>query len=259
MSAAESAETPLPVLHTSEHVYYNDGWGSKSAQTLVEFSLLWKTAQDNHMAGRAHNFDHGVTVLVKVNQLADQYELEHPDEPALDRKVMNAASLWHDAAEDEADAAGLFAFHAERLGYSLTESQSIQSAILSTAETVQPTTREEKVLGIGDLFNLGCGDDADVRAKSKDFMEEAREKLGNAFNERSYRSINLRRVANFITKDFTLGGFERDWLIQAHSTVRRMIREFAEDYRQGLPEVIKDLGSAAINLFGGNPNKPTER
>lgn len=259
MATVSKPESFLTPDITPESLYFTNHLGAKSGQTLEEFTQQFDLVKSIHLEGKARNFQHAVGVVKALNQVADDYELAFPMEPPLNRKVMNAIGFWHDSGEDEADSAQLFASFAKKLGFSPEESKTVELGILSTAECVNPGTREEKVVGIGDLFGLGNKDYAAVKARSKEYMEEDKEKKGDSFNETEYRKENLRRVANFLSKNFSLRGVELPWLTQAKTTYCLMVLEYAKDQGKQTSEIINDLGKKAIKLFSAGKKNLSDK
>jgi len=169
---------------------------------------------------------------------------------------MDASALWHDAAGlDETESARLFADHGGQFGYSPEEIELVCDAILSTDEFAQPKTREEALDTMSDMNNLTHPYGV-VKQRGEQFEAEARETEGDQFDAVSYRKRNLLRVARFVTKDLSiLGGFELPWVRRVQATARQMIADFAAERRQALPDCVREIGEAALQLFA---SKSTE-
>jgi HD superfamily phosphodiesterase len=259
MPLPKMPEELKPPAYTPEQFYTTSDWGIKSGLTLLQFTNLWLSAQEKHTDRKAHNFEHAVHVLGNAAELADDYEAVFPDESSLNRKVLFAAALWHDVAPSETGSAQLFAEQAASFGYSLGESAMVETAILTTAEQLQPGTREEKILAIADyLRDLGLHSIEAVEHRADEFRDEAKAEQGPAFDEVVYRSGNFQRLANYVTKNLSLDGFERKMLTAAQDTVRRMIIDWAKEQHEDLPEFVRRLGGSAIELFNDHFKKSSE-
>lgn len=241
-------QTTLPA--SAEEFYATSEWGLKSGQTPEEFSLMWEWASANHGNRKARNMAHAISVMASANRHADNYELANPDDAPVNRKIMNGIAISHDIAGlDEEAAAEMFAEAGSIFGYDDNEIAQVCSGIRSTDELAQPSTREEMLVTMGDMDNLADPDYENVKQRGQQFEDEARDAEGENFEWVAYHRRNLGRVVNYIMKNISLGGYERDWLNRVHSTARRMIADFASE--RGLPvfSCAKEIGDAAIKLF----------
>lgn len=249
--ATESTHESQITLPASPEAFYATGdWGAKSGQTLEEFSFMWGWAAENHGDRKARNMTHAIGVMFSTNQHADGYELSHPNDEPINRKLLNAMAICHDIAGlDEKTAAAMFVKAGSTFGYDDDETAQVSHGILSTDELVEPSTREEMLLTMGDMDNLAEPDYSKVKQRSQQFEAEARDTEGNRFDWVGYHRKNLGRVTNFVMKAISLGGYEKDWQNKVHITARQMIRDFAMERGLPVPECVQEIGGTAIELF----------
>jgi hypothetical protein len=246
----EHFESPPVNERTPRTFLATNDWDQKLGQTDVYFVWLWYRAEDCYPDTSAHNFPHATDTLWYANNLCDAYEAANPDKPLINRKLLNAAVLFHDAGKNEAEAAANFRRHAKELDYNEAETITVENMILSTAEDIEPTTPEEVIMSIADLHTVGEPWSV-FRRRGEDFLREAKEALGSKFVELQFRSENVHRLAKYVTKSLVLDGIEANWLKCAQENVRNAARDLAARRQVSLEVLMQEAGGRAIaKLFG---------
>lgn len=152
---------------------------------LMEIALL---AERMHTQAEYHDFSHPLDVVVNVSHFADQYELDYPERPPLNRRPLYKAALLHDIFVDQDLDTNIFPTPEHRsaylAGYILREMddpdeeiEHVQDIIISTNPHYQCQDDDAKALVKGDLSNTGNSFQDYFSSFKKVYLEEQRKVL----------------------------------------------------------------------------------
>jgi hypothetical protein len=262
-----AAETLTPPEYTFEAFWAR--YGEKSGLTQEQCDSLWLDASERYTDQPPyyyHNFEHACEVLWEAMRLADYVE---ENGGSVDRKVLIAASLFHDADyyqatpskydSKEAFSAAIFSHQAATYGYVEDERDSVSEIIMATKLGNPPEKLEQKIMVRADIANVGADYVREFLVKSRNFFRETRG-LKPDISRLGFAANSLKVLATYLSYDLSLGDFDREnglslFTRKALANLYRFATETAREQRQSTHEYLQSLGETVVRLVCNPHNR----
>lgn len=230
-------------------------WGGSTGFSREGFVDLWQYAAVWYGNAPGHDFAHAREVLWVCMELAD---LCDNDERPVNRKLLVAEALMHDAAAQrslknsgfsthEERAGSIFEGNAARLGLSPVEASIGKRDIMSGEPGRIPRRSHEIILRRGDLYNVSCDYEAVFRPRTDAFEREARITEGLEFSSEEFTAGSLNKLLLLTKPNLILcSADDQNWHRRVDANLRRWAEEIAAERSISLEACLEGLGVLAL-------------